>query len=84
MCIKVLYHLSGYKCFQYYFQQAVEQGALQRYFPSAPSYRRFIQLKPGILPLVILFVNSDPIGQPCGIYYADSTKPGYLQQQKDT
>ena len=73
MCIEVLYHLSGYKCFQYYYQQAVEQGALQTYFPLAPSYNRFVQLKPRILPLVILFINSYRIGQLCGIYYADST-----------
>src|SRR4028118_1171431 len=73
MCIEVLYHLSGYKCFQYYYQQAVEQGALRSYFPSAASYNRFVQLKPRILPLVILFINSCRLGQLCGIYYADST-----------
>ena len=37
MCIEALYHLSGYKCFQYYYHQAVEQGPLRSYFPSAPS-----------------------------------------------
>src|SRR5215210_5196753 len=73
MCIEALYHLSGYKCFQYYYQQAVEQGPLRSYFPSAPSYNRFVQLKPRILPLMILFVNSCRLGQLCGIYYADST-----------
>jgi hypothetical protein len=73
MCIEVLYHLSGYKCFQYYYQQSVEQGGLRTYFPSAPSYNRFVQLKPRILPLVILFVNSCRLGRLCGIYYADST-----------
>jgi len=73
MCIEALYHLSGYKCFQYYYHHAVEQGPLRSYFPSAPSYRRFVQLKPRILPLMILFVNSCRIGQLCGIYYADST-----------
>jgi hypothetical protein len=73
MCIEVLYHLSGYKCFQYYYHQVVEQGALRSYFPSAPSYNRFVQLKPRILPLVILFVNSCRLGHLCGIYYADST-----------
>ena len=73
MCIEALYHLSGYKCFQYYYQQAVEQGPLRSYFPSAPSYNRFVQLKPRILPLMILFLNSCRIGQLCGIYYADST-----------
>jgi len=66
MCIEVLYHLSGYKCFQYYYQQAVEQGALRSYFPSTPSYNRFVQLKLRILPLVILFLNSCRLGRLCG------------------
>ena len=26
MCIEILYHHSGYKCFQYYYQQEVEKG----------------------------------------------------------
>src|SRR5215210_536416 len=73
MCIEALYHLSGYKCFQYYYQQVIEHGALRDYFPGAPSYNRFIQLKPRILPLMILFINSCRIGSLCGIYYADST-----------
>lgn len=73
MCIEILYHLSGYKCFQYYYQQVVEQGPLRSYFPCAPSYNRFVQLKPRILPLVIVFLNYCRIGQLCGIYYADST-----------
>ena len=67
MCIEVLYHLSGYKCFQYYYEQAVEQGPLRNYFPSAPSYNRFVQLKPRVLPLTILFLNYCRIGQLCGI-----------------
>ena len=33
MCIEILYHFSGYKCFQYYYQQMIEQGELKSYFP---------------------------------------------------
>jgi Transposase DDE domain len=73
MCIEILYHLSGYKCFQYYYQQLVEQGALKSYFPAAPSYSRFVQLKPRMLPLLIMYLNCCRIGQLCGLYYADST-----------
>lgn len=73
MCIELLYHLSGYKCFQYYYEQLVRQGALRSYFPSAPSYSRFVQLKPRVLPLMILYLNCCRIGQLCGLYYADST-----------
>jgi len=38
MCIELMYHLSGYKCFQYYYQQVVEKGSLRSYFPKAPCY----------------------------------------------
>jgi len=73
MCIELLYHLSGFKCFQYYYQQAVKEGALHTYFPNAPSYNRFVQLKPRILPLMILYLNCCRLGRLCGRYYADST-----------
>lgn len=73
MCIELLYHLSGYKCFQYYYQQAVEQGALRSYFPQAPSYNRFVQLKPRLLSLMICYLNCCRLGTLCGLYYADST-----------
>jgi len=73
MCIELLYHLSGFKCFQYYYEQAVKKGALQSYFPNAPSYSRFVQLKPRILSLMILYLNCCRLGRLCGLYYADST-----------
>ena len=41
MCIELMYHLSGYKCFEYYYQQVVEKGSLGSYFPKAPCYNRF-------------------------------------------
>lgn len=72
-CVELLYHLSGYKCFQYYYQQAVEQGPLKDYFPKAPSYNRFVQLKPRVLPLMILYLNLCRVGWLCGLYYADAT-----------
>lgn len=46
MTIEMLYHRSGHKCFQYYYEQEVLGGSLGSYFPSAPSYNRFIELKP--------------------------------------
>jgi len=74
MCLEILYHHSGYKCFQYYYKQEVEKGYLRGYFPSAPSYSRFVQLKPRILTYLVLYLNLCRLGQLCGIYYADSTK----------
>jgi hypothetical protein len=74
MTIEILYHLSGYKCFEYYYHKEVEHGGLRNYFPAAPSYNRFVQLKPRIVTLMILFVQCRRLGALCGIYYADSTK----------
>lgn len=74
MCIEILYHHSGYKCFQYYYQQEVEKGYLKSYFPKAPSYSRFVQLKPRMLLHLIFYLQDCRIGQLCGIYFADSTK----------
>lgn len=74
MCIEILYHHSGYKCFQYYYEQEVERGYLKSYFPRAPSYSRFVQLKPRMLLYLIFYLNLCRIGQLCGIYFADSTK----------
>lgn len=74
MCIEILYHQSGYKCFQYYYEQEVERGYLKNYFPHAPGYSRFIQLKPRMLLHLIFYLNACRIGQLCGIYFADSTK----------
>ena len=73
MTIEILYHLSGYKCFEYYYTQAVEKGCLREYFPDAPSYSRFIYLKPRILPMMILYLQCCRLGMLCGLYYADST-----------
>jgi hypothetical protein len=32
MCLEILYHHSGYKCFQYYYKQEVEKGYPQQLF----------------------------------------------------
>jgi hypothetical protein len=57
MCIEILYHHSGYKCFQYYYEQEVEKGYLKSYFPQAPGYYRFVQLKPRMLLHLIFYLN---------------------------
>ena len=55
MCIEILYHHSGYKCFQYYYEQEVALGYLKNYFPKAPGYSRFVQLKPRMLCKALIF-----------------------------
>jgi Transposase DDE domain len=41
--ILAAYHLSGYKCFEYYYRQVIQES-YQSYFPQAPSYERFLTL----------------------------------------
>lgn len=41
--ILAAYHLSGYKCFEYYYRQVIKDTHAS-YFPKAPSYERFLVL----------------------------------------
>ena len=53
--ILVAYHLSGYKCFEYYYRECI----LKTYagcFPGAPSYRRFVCYTVKVLPLLLLLL----------------------------
>ena len=73
MCIMILYHPSGMKCFQYYYQQIVLKQ-LKGYFPKAPCYERFVQLIPRTTLALFMFVNVFRIGRKIGCYFADSKK----------
>jgi hypothetical protein len=53
MTIAILFHLSGYQCFKWYYQ---EHGSKQlaRYFPHLVSYNRFVELMScSVLPLTL-------------------------------
>src|SRR5919202_4002558 len=53
--ILIAYHLSGYKCFEYYYRECI----LKTYsscFPQAPSYRRFVCYMVKALPLLLLLL----------------------------
>lgn len=53
--IVAAYHLSGYKCFEYYYRQCI----LHTYhtcFPQAPAYRRFVALVCRSVPLLLLWL----------------------------
>ncbi len=52
LTILVFYQCSGYKCFQYYYQDLVARE-LKTYFPQQISYERFIALLPRLLPGLI-------------------------------
>ncbi len=73
MTIEILYHRSGHKCFQYFYEQEVRSGGLHSYFPQAPSYNRFIELKPRMLLALISYLHCLRLGVLLGIYYGDST-----------
>lgn len=73
MTILIAYHLTGMKCFQYYYVHVVQKH-LQSYFPGLVSYNRFIELIPRSLLPLWLFVNTSRTGQETGFYYGDSKK----------
>src|SRR3954454_24274961 len=56
MTLEILYHLSGHKCFEYFYRHEVLQGNLKSYFPAAPSYNRFVELKPRMLVPLICYL----------------------------
>jgi hypothetical protein len=73
ICICIYYHLSGFKCFQYYYYKVVQKQLLHD-FPNLVSYERFIALCPRVMPLLFAYLNFGRIGKPTGIYYSDSKK----------
>ena len=73
MTLEIVYHLSGCKCFEYFYVQEVLQGSLHAYFPAAPSYNRFVELKPRMLVALICYLHCLRLGRLLGLYYADST-----------
>jgi hypothetical protein len=73
MCIMILYHSSGMKCFQYYYQDLVMKE-MKSYFPKAPTYERFVQLIPRTCIALFVFTNLFRMGRPIGCYFADSKK----------
>lgn len=56
LTILVFYQFSGYKCFQYYYQQHVSLS-LRSYFPELVSYERFVALIPRLLPGLYVFLK---------------------------
>ena len=51
--ILVGYHLSGYKCFEYYYRECILK-TYHHCFPKAPSYGRFVCYTTWVLPLLLL------------------------------
>ena len=56
LTIIIFYHYSGYKCFQYYYQDMV-QIELKTYFPNQVGYKRFLQLITKSVPHLYVFAK---------------------------
>lgn len=53
--ILVSYHLSGYKCFEYYYRNIIRIG-YKDYFPNAPEYTTFLGYIPKTFELMSLWL----------------------------
>ncbi len=71
MTLLILYHLSGFKCFQYYYQQCVLK-TMKTYFPKALSYEWFISLLPRVTFHLFAFVQKCRCVADQGENYVDS------------
>ena len=73
MTICVIFHLSGYRTFKWYYIKFVEKDCL-KFFPKLVSYNRFVELMPDAAMPLSLFVQSIGLQSPCtGISFVDST-----------
>lgn len=72
--IVACYHLSGYKCFEYYYRKVIKETHFS-YFPSAPSYERFLTLMSRSYSLMWLWsLHCCLHSQRNGLYFIDSKK----------
>jgi len=56
MSIIIFYQVSGYKCFQYYYDQMVVPN-LKSYYPNLVGYKRFLRLIPSCFDQLYLFAQ---------------------------
>jgi hypothetical protein len=72
--ILVACHLSGYKCFEYYYGQVIK-GSHGHWFPDAPSYERFLAHVGRAVDMLHLWAvyNASKAGR-TGMYFIDSKK----------
>ena len=74
LSIIVFYQYSGYKCFQYYYEQQVQQELIS-YFPRQVKYKRFLQLISKSIPHLYVFTKWQCLdAQATGVYFIDSKK----------
>jgi len=71
MTIAVMYHLSGYRTFKWYYTKWV-QTSLREYFPKLVSYNRFVEIMQTVTVPLILYLMKDSFGKCSGINFVDS------------
>jgi len=71
LTIMIYYHLSGYKCFKYFYDQRICQWYKSE-FPQVISYNRFVQLIPTLLFPMALLLHALK-GEKTGVYFMDAT-----------
>ena len=72
MTIILLFHLSGYRCFKWYYHRYV-CVVMRNYFPEPVSYNRFVELmRYALLPLFV-YTQGIKRGRCTGISFIDST-----------
>jgi len=72
MTIAIYFHLSGYRCFKWYYKRHVQQH-LKKYFPTTVSYNRFVELMRYTLPPLLVYSLKFRVGKCTGISFIDST-----------
>jgi hypothetical protein len=72
MTIILLFHLSGYRCFKWYYQGYVCVH-MRTYFPSPVSYNRFVELMGCALLPLLLYTWGFRCGSCTGISFIDSS-----------
>lgn len=73
MSIVVFYHVSGFKCFKWYYNIVI-RGILKSYFPQSYSYNRFIELMGELNIYLLFFMTACRLSPPSQGNYIDSKK----------
>ena len=68
----ILFQQSKYKVFKHFYLDEISQGSLRSAFPYAPSYSRFVSLKPQVAPTLFAFLSSHKKTSQ-GVHFMDST-----------
>jgi hypothetical protein len=76
MTIILLFHLSGYRCFKWYYQRYVCTH-LRDCFPAEDSYNRFVELMGYTLIPLLLYTEGLRRGMSTGISFIDSTSGAF-------